>query len=476
MELILSSATLNTGRIAINNWYSGSTNIWTANTNNTTWLITGNTTAGSSTFGFSLGKNNIISSGAYGITLNGLSNTVSTNFGSIINGKNNIVSGGYSSIVGGTGNTSSGILSFIGNGKNNITQATIGFIGNGTSNKVTNSHAAILQGRSNNAYSNYSLIGNGFSNRIPNGSSNYSTILNGKSNLILSNSEYSLVLGGKSNNISGAKYAMIFGYSNTVTADYSIAIGKGATIGTANNMVFAAGAGNTIRFDFNTGDGYFDGSSDVGNADYAEYFEWEDGNLNSEKRFGLSVSISDNGKIKISNENIIGIVSSSPGIVGDSAELSWYKKHKTDEWGIKQVEIFDNVTIIRNGQKINLWIDKDGKQYSNSPRNKKEKIDFFVQDFYELTQEEVDRKQNRLIYLFADEYDFASKYTPRSQRKEFSIIGLLGKIRVQTAEQITAKFIDFNTQGMAINGTKYRVLEYIKDFDGNYGIVKVFFK
>ncbi len=476
MELILSSATLDIGRIAINNWYSGSTNIWTANTNGTSWLFSGNSSVGSSTFGFSLGKNNTISSGAYGITLNGLSNTVSNNFATVINGKTNLASGSYSSIVSGTGNTSSGSLSFVGNGKNNISQGTLSVIINGTSNKVSNSHSAILQGRSNNAYSNYSLIGNGYTNRIPNGTSSYTTILNGKNNSVFSNSYHSVILGGFGNILSNAKYAMIFGKSNTITAAYSIAFGNGASTATAKQVVFAAGGGNTVRIDMNAGKLYADDSVTGSPADYSEYFEWEDGNLNNETRFGYSVSLMDNGKIKISNENIIGIVSSNPFVIGDAAELSWNKKHKTDDWGIKLTETFDNVTIFRGEQKISLWIDKNGKQYSNPPRNQKEKFDFFVQDFYELTQEEKDRKQTDMIYLYSEEYNQSTEYIPRSERKEFSAIGLLGKIRVRTAQQIDSKFIDFNSQGMAVNGTQYRVLENIKDYDGQYGIVKVFFK
>lgn len=489
-ELIQSGDTLDTGRIAINNWFSGSTNIFTANTNNTVWLVTGNTNPGSSTFGFAMGLSGVVSSGAYCFIGNGLSNTSSNNFSFIGDGKSNTSSGAYSIVINGTGNTANGTNSFLGNGINNQTTATLGFIGNGTSNRVTNSHSTILNGNSNSAYSNFSLIGSGKLNRITNPSSQYSTILNGLSNLMLSNSYQSAILGGVSNIISGAKYAMVFGKSNVVSGAYSVAVGQSHSIThshvfgignqaistVANSVIMAAGGGNEIRLKFDTGVGSFEGGTDTGPADYAEYFEWEDGNPNAETRHGLSVTLVDNGKVKISNQNIIGIVSSVPAIVGDAAELNWNKRHKTDDWGIKQTETFDTLSIIRENERINLWIDKDGKQYSSPPRNQKEKLDNFIQDFYELTPEETEKKQKDLIYLFSEEYDPSAEYVPRSERKEFSAIGLLGKIRVKTSEQITAKFIDFNSQGMAINGTQYRVLESIKDYDGQYGIVKVFFK
>ncbi len=475
-ELIFSSDTLDQGRIKINQFYSGGTNILTANTSNTVWLITGNTNVGSSTLGFAFGLSGNVTSGAYGLISNGLTNTVSNNFSTVINGRGNTSSAQYSFIGNGTGNTASGTRSFVGNGKGNIGQAQYSFIGNGNNNRVLNSFTSVINGNTNRCYSSYSFIGNGKNNSLLNSSSNYSVLLNGSFNSMLSNCDHSFIMGG-SNTMASSNYALIFGKLNTISsASYSIAIGNGALSTTSKEMVFAAGAGNTIKFDFNAGDGYFDGGSDVGNADYAEYFEWEDGNLNEENRYGFSVSLVKDGKIKISNKNIIGIVSSTPGVVGDSAELNWNKKYKTDEWGIKQTESFDKVSIMRKDQKINIWIDKNGKQYFQVPRNQKERLDYFIDEFYELTPEESKNKQKDIIFLYSDEYDPKSDYIPRSERKEFSTIGLLGKLRVRTAEQINSEYVDFNSQGMAVNGSKYQILEKIKEYDGQYGIVKIFFK
>jgi hypothetical protein len=95
--------------------------------------------------------------------------------------------------------------------------------------------------------------------------------------------------------------------------------------------IFTGWSGNgTTPFsdmEFNLrGDGqaYADGSWNGGGADYAEYFEWLDGNPDNEDRRGYSVSLVGN-KIKIAEkgDNIIGVISSNPSIVGDAAWNKW---------------------------------------------------------------------------------------------------------------------------------------------------------
>ena len=67
-----------------------------------------------------------------------------------------------------------------------------------------------------------------------------------------------------------------------------------------------------------TSDNGFDGSG----ADYAEYFEWSDGNSDSQDRTGYTVVL-DGEKIKLATSddaaaNVIGAVSVNPSVVGDS--------------------------------------------------------------------------------------------------------------------------------------------------------------
>jgi hypothetical protein len=74
------------------------------------------------------------------------------------------------------------------------------------------------------------------------------------------------------------------------------------------------------------------------------------------------------------------------------------------------------------------------------------------------------------------DYDPSTPYIPRSERPEWTPVGLLGKLRVRTAETITGSTVSANEDGMAINGNDYNVLENIKEYDGDYGIVKILFK
>ncbi len=71
--------------------------------------------------------------------------------------------------------------------------------------------------------------------------------------------------------------------------------------------------------------------------DYAEYFEWTDGNTSNADRRGISV-VMDGEKIRPATDSddtskIIGVVSATPSIVGDSAWSEWQQAHLKDAYG-----------------------------------------------------------------------------------------------------------------------------------------------
>ena len=82
----------------------------------------------------------------------------------------------------------------------------------------------------------------------------------------------------------------------------------------------------------------------VSSADYAEYFEWSDSNPNNEDRVGYFVSLNPERKIQVSGTNILGIVSATPGVIGNAPQ-EWPKKYLLDEWGR---EIIDETTGLPN--------------------------------------------------------------------------------------------------------------------------------
>lgn len=87
----------------------------------------------------------------------------------------------------------------------------------------------------------------------------------------------------------------------------------------------------TIRFEGQTGDGYFDGAADVASADYAELFEnLKPGALPVASlvgRVGARVRAAEPG------DAVLGVVSAAPAVVGNSSSLGWRGKFELDEWG-----------------------------------------------------------------------------------------------------------------------------------------------
>jgi hypothetical protein len=135
------------------------------------------------------------------------------------------------------------------------------------------------------------------------------------------------------------------------------------------------------------GQAYADQSWNGGGADYAEYFEWADGNENNEDRRGVSVSLIGN-KIKIAEkgENIIGVISSNPSIVGDAAWNKWSEKHLKDDFG-------------------SYILDENGNRTLNP------------------------------------NYDENVEYIPREKRREWSIVGLMGKLRIRKGQETMPTWI-----------------------------------
>jgi hypothetical protein len=118
------------------------------------------------------------------------------------------------------------------------------------------------------------------------------------------------------------------------------------------------------------GQAYADQSWNGGGADYAEYFEWSDGNPDEEDRRGISVVL-DGEKIRpaVNGEDPIGVISGNPSVVGDAAWNKWSGKYLRDDYGTYILEDYEVVndegeTIIQQRRKLNPAYDPD-QQYVN---------------------------------------------------------------------------------------------------------------
>lgn len=235
--------------------------------------------------------------------------------------------------------------------------------------------------------------------------------------------KYNAVFGDQ-NEVLNYDGCLVAGSWNNATADYQTVIGFNAapTYQSSENASILFNIGNgqeedgtltensAMQVDF-SGNVYAGGAYKTNGADYAEYFEWLDGNTKNQDRVGLFVTL-DGDKIKLANKGdyILGVISANPSIVGNSAELDWHDKYKTDVYG-------------------------------------------------------------RLIYdeshnlILNENYNDTLEYIPRGARKEYSKVGLLGQLVVQ--DDGTCKINGYCTASVNGVATKsdsgYRVIKRIDE-------------
>jgi hypothetical protein len=125
---------------------------------------------------------------------------------------------------------------------------------------------------------------------------------------------------------------------------------------------------------------YSSGGWQTTNADYAEYFESENGEAIPR---GTVVSITAGGKIKPAQagETVIGVISASPSVVGNVPK-EWPGKYQRDDFGEILME----------------------------------------------TYEEEGEGVTKTRTVLNPDYDESMDYTPRDQRPEWNCVGLLGQI------------------------------------------------
>lgn len=155
--------------------------------------------------------------------------------------------------------------------------------------------------------------------------------------------------------------------------------------GSTNDLLLAEAAGSPQFRLTAAGDGMAAGSWQSGGADYAEFFEWEDGNPRDEDRRGISVML-EGEKIRPAQpgETPIGVVSAAPTLLGDADLGEWYGKYMRDAFGHRTGKI--------------------------SP-----------------------------------DFDPNKPYSPRSQRREWAMIGLLGKLTLRTDQPTDPRWVHLTT-------------------------------
>lgn len=175
-----------------------------------------------------------------------------------------------------------------------------------------------------------------------------------------------------------------------------------------------------------------DGSFSGGGADYAEYFEWSDGNSSSEDRRGYSVVLDGNKVRKATSDDaaasIIGIVSAHPAVVGDSRWNKWHGKHETDDYG----------TVVRETCSLVTWTeapaDETGAPVTHTYYTDRVPDGITVPSDAVVTSNQTRPKES-------SDYDASVTYIPREERKEWDAIGLMGKLRLRKGQPTGDRWI-----------------------------------
>jgi len=204
--------------------------------------------------------------------------------------------------------------------------------------------------------------------------SNNNSVLCGSQNYMHDN-EGSITAGNQNEN--KANWCIMSGKKGIASGNNRLVVGNGDAWGEVNTFYVNAD-GNVYATGYNSR-----------GADYAEYFEWADGNPDNEDRCGMLVQLASekwndkylyheaDGKISLANgDDILGIISACPSVVGNAYGEHWHGRYKRD--------IFGAYILDENGDK-----------------------------------------------QISEDYDKDREYIPRSQRQEWAAVGLLGQLVIR---------------------------------------------
>lgn len=200
------------------------------------------------------------------------------------------------------------------------------------------------------------------------------------------------------------------------------------------NTKFIVGSGDALTrsniFRITTNGIYGSTQFTSSGADYAEMFEWEDGNPNIEDRVGRFVTLN-GSKIHLADdidEFILGIISGAPTIVGDVYNDQWKDMYLRDVFGRiiwEEIEVPDQTSEC--GEIISSHIEHRRKVNPN--------------------------------------YNHEERYIARSDRPQWGIVGMLGKlIAIDDGTCVVNGWCKPDVGGIATYSseqTRYRVMERI---------------
>ena len=233
-----------------------------------------------------------------------------------------------------------------------------------------------------------------------------------------------------------AGYYTTSNYCQTVVGKYNV--DKGATSSyTTDSGYFIVGCGTNDSNRANcfraTESNTYGKTYNTSGADYAEMFEWLDGNISNEDRIGKFVTL-DGDKIKLvtsQDDYILGVVSGNPSVIGDSYDDQWAGMFEKDVYGRP---VYEKVTIPEEK-------DENGNVITPEHINDQLKV--------------------------SAKYKNTQTYIPRSKRPEWVAVGLLGKlVCIDDGTAEINGYVKPNENSIATYSeakTKYRVMKRIDE-------------
>ena len=176
----------------------------------------------------------------------------------------------------------------------------------------------------------------------------------------------------------------------------------------------------TLQAAFRAGTGNLNlrGSIVNNGFDYAEMFEWEDGNAGDEDRRGMTVVLASEGRIRLATDSdaasdIFGAVSVTYCVLGNNTWDAWQGKFLRDDFG----------SVVKEDVTLVSWADEAGKEVSY--RSNAVPPDIVIPGSARYIPAKVDKLN--------PDWDSNAPYVPREERKEWAAIGFLGKLRIRNS-------------------------------------------
>jgi hypothetical protein len=207
---------------------------------------------------------------------------------------------------------------------------------------------------------------------------------------------------------SSGYYSHAEGWGTIAKGKNQTAMGKYNIGDTTSLLIVGKGSKTTASNAFtvsSAGAGWFAGAVTSAGADYAELFEWLDGNPNGEDRIGLAVTL-EGDKIRLANpgDDVLGVITGTAGVLGDNTQWEWKDKYLTDVYGRiiydDPVEEFAEYVDYVDPNDKTTWVTvKESTGFHRYPK-------------------------------INPDFDPSAEYISREDRKEWDAVGLLGKLHI----------------------------------------------